>query len=106
MLEQAEAVDHVARLLDVGDVHSEVVAHLGIDPVRIEPAADGDHLGYHLIAVAGYAGLRLIPHGVRVLVFGFRINFGRLNLGDLQDLREMRLRFGVSFGDHLHFRRR
>ena len=61
VLDQAEAVNHVARLLDVRHVHGEIVAHLRVDPVRIEPAADGDHFGHDLIAVARHAGLRLYP---------------------------------------------
>ena len=56
-----------------------------------------------LIAGARHAGLFLVPNRVRILVFRFRINFGRLDLADLENLRKVRLGFGVGLGDHFHF---
>ena len=44
LFDDAEAVNHVAGLFDIGDVHREFVAHLRIDPVRSETAADGRQL--------------------------------------------------------------
>ena len=99
----AEAVNHVAGLLDIGDVHSEFVAHLGIDPVRIKTAADGSHLGDNLIAVPRHAGIFLVPNRVRIFVFRFRINFSRLDFANLENLRKVRLGFGVGLSDHFHF---
>ena len=40
----AEAVNHVAGLFDIRDVHREFVADLRVDPVRSETAADRDQL--------------------------------------------------------------
>ena len=99
----AEAVNHVAGLFDIRDVHREIVAHLRIDPVRSETAANGGQLGHNLIAVARHAGIFLVPNRVRIFVFRFRINLSRLDLANLEDLREMRLGFGVGLSDHFHF---
>ena len=103
VLDQPEAVNHVARLLDVRHVNSEIIAHLGVDPVRCEPASNRGKLCDDLRAVASDRGGVLVPDRIRVLVFVFRIDLVRLNFADLENLREMRLRFGVRFGHHFHF---
>ena len=103
LFDDAETVNHVPGLFDIRDVHGEFVADLRIDPVGIETAADGDQLCHNLIAVARHAGIFLVPNGVRIFVFRFRINLSRLNFADLENLREMRLGFGVGLSDHFHF---
>ena len=90
-------------LFDVRDVHGEIVAHLRVDPVRSETAANRGQLGHNLIAVSRYAGLLLVPHRVRIFVFVFRIDLSRLDFADLENLREVRLGFGVGLSDHFHF---
>ena len=52
VFDQPEPVDHVARLFEIRDVHSEIVAHLRVDPVRSVTAADRGQLGNQLTSIS------------------------------------------------------
>ena len=97
-------MNHVGRLLDIGHVHGERVAHFRVDSIGHEAAADGGDFHVDLVAVPCLARVLRVPDGVRILVFVLGINFDRLDFVRLQDLREVRLRFGEGLVNHLHFR--
>ena len=103
LFDDAEAVNHVPGLFDISDVHREIVAHLGVDPVRSETTADCRQLSHNLIAVSRHAGIFLVPNRVRIFVFRFRIDLSRLDFANLENLRKVRLGFGVGLSDHFHF---
>ncbi len=48
----AETVNHVASLFDIGQINRERVADLCVDPVRNEAAADGGQFGHDFVAIA------------------------------------------------------
>ena len=102
VVEEAEPVQLVGRLLDVGEGDRDLVPVLDLEVGGGEGRAHRDHLHQHLVAVPGDAGVLDVPDRVGVLVLLLRVDLDRLHLVGLDDLGVVGLGLGEEVEDELH----
>jgi hypothetical protein len=102
VVEQAETMELVGRLLDVGDGHGDDVTLANLERRRRQRRADGDHLYRHLVPLPGDSGLVDVPDGQRVVILFFRIHLDGMELIRLDDLRVVRLGLRERVVEQLH----